>query len=111
MNTIRKTLYVFGLIVMLGAGCAVQEPTETEEIPATRQAAHNEPAKPLPDDQSTDANGDRCCALCWNRSAYHQLYWVSENCRYHADSWCNEPGRNRGGLRDAKWGSCRDDLP
>lgn len=110
MNTIRKTLYVFGLIVMLSAGCAVQEPTETEEIPATQQAAHNEPAKPLPDDQSTDASDYGCCALCNNRDAYHLLYWVRQNCNYAAQSWCNEPGRGRGGLLDAAWGVCLDDL-
>lgn len=45
-----------------------------------------------------------CCAWCWNRSNYYQMVGVTANCTYWASAWCSQNGR--GGLYDAKWGSC-----
>lgn len=47
----------------------------------------------------------QCCALCKNRTAYHRLDFGSM-CAEQAATYCNEAGKNRGGLADAKWDYC-----
>jgi hypothetical protein len=53
-----------------------------------------------------------CCALCNNRSAYHQVTqpdgdWVFQSCSEYAATWCR--ANDRGGLEDAAWLRPRND--
>ncbi len=53
-----------------------------------------------------------CCALCGNRTAYHQDTqpdgdWVFEDCSDYAAVWCDVG--DRGGLVDAAWTAPRND--
>ncbi len=51
------------------------------------------------------ARPNTCWAKCWNRVAYHHVD-VPENCAAHAKTYCDEPGKDRGGLEDAAWQPC-----
>jgi hypothetical protein len=49
------------------------------------------------------ATCEECCALCNNRTAYHQT-GATSGCDASATAYCAIS--DRGGLKDAKWGSC-----
>jgi|GEM_PF-3313481 len=114
MNAIRSGILTMGLIALFGTGCGPQEQTPTtEQAPATGQEQTGGQQVLLDEylgGGEVKSQGNGCCAKCAGRVDAHLLWWVSENCTYQAQSWCAEPGKNRGSFQDAYWGSCRDDL-
>lgn len=119
MSSIRNGLFMMGLLAVIGTGCGpgapASEQTPAEQAPTTEQPAGEQP-QAIPDqylpsgEVQSQATGYGCCALCNNRIDYHLLWWVSSGCTAEATAWCNESGKGRGGLYDAKWGTCRDDV-
>jgi len=62
--------------------------------------------------QAAHPCASECCALCGNRTAYHEVTqpdggWVFENCADYAGSWCAQS--DRGGLVDAAWAGLKTD--
>ncbi len=74
------------------------EPTDPPEPPAdpSQPPAQPEPSTPPP-------AARECCALCRNRTRYHQVN-VPMHCTDAARAYCNVG--DRGGLVDAMWGAC-----
>jgi hypothetical protein len=115
MSSIRHGIFMMGLLAVIGTGCGPGAPA-SEQPPATEQAPTADqpqaiPGQYLPSGEvQSQATGYGCCALCNNRVDYHLLWWVSSGCTAEATAWCNEPGKGRGGLWDAAWTTCRDDV-
>lgn len=97
MSNRNPILSLFVVATVALAGCASDTDEPAEEQGSTESAQKATPSM-------------SCCAICWNRArgvnvgSYAGVKASGLTCNEMAASFCDEPGKGRGGLYDAQWG-------